>query len=261
MSIAEKAPILTFVSRASRPRIAGKMPATRSKMGLHKAPQTFSEPLKTTFKTFLIVVVFGIAFGYIEAAVVVYLRQIFHPNGFTFPMTVFGIDAISRRILLTEIGREVATVVLIFTGAWLFGHNRQQRVAYFMIIFAVWDIFYYVWLKVLINWPASIMDWDILFLIPYTWTSPVLYPVLISITLIIFAAVILYRNSRGRSVKATPPDWLAFSAAGFIVVLSFCIAGLHSTEQDYASYFYLPLFAAGYLFSLAVFLKCLLKSK
>jgi hypothetical protein len=226
-----------------------------------KAPHTFPEPLKTTFKTFLIVVVFSTAFGYIEAAVVVYLRQIFHPDGFTFPMTVFGIDAISRRILLTETGREAATFVLIFTGARLFGHNRQQRFAYFMIIFAVWDIFYYVWLKVLINWPASIMDWDILFLIPCTWVSPVLYPVLISITLIIFAVVILYRNSCGRSVKATLPDWLAFSTAGFIVVLSFCIAGLHSTEQDYASHFYRSLFAAGYLLGLAIFLKCLLKSK
>jgi len=54
-----------------------------------KAPHTVSELLKTTFKTFLIVVVFGIAFGYIEAAVVVYLRQIFYPDGFTFPITIF----------------------------------------------------------------------------------------------------------------------------------------------------------------------------
>jgi hypothetical protein len=226
-----------------------------------KAPHTFPEPLKTTFKIFLIVVVFGIAFGYIEAAVVVYLRQIFHPNGFTFPMTVFGIDAISRRILLTEIGREVATAVLIFTGAWLFGHNRQQRVAYFMIIFAVWDIFYYVWLKVLLDWPASLMDWDILFLIPVTWASPILYPVLISLTLIAFAVVILYYNSLGRSVKATLPDWLALSTAGFIVVLSFCLPGLHITEQGYASYFYWSLFATGYLFGITIFLKCLLKSR
>ena len=225
-----------------------------------KVPDTLSEPLKTTFKTFLIVV-FGIAFGYIEAAIVVYLRQIFHPDGFTFPMTVFGIDALSRRILLTEIGREAATIVLIFTGAWLFGHNRQQRVAYFLIIFAVWDIFYYVWLKVLINWPASIMDWDILFLIPCTWISPILYPVVISITLIVFAVVIVYRDSRGQPIKTTLPDWLAFSTAGFIVVLSLCIAGLHSTEQDYVSYFYRSLFAAGYLLSLVIFLKCLLKSK
>jgi hypothetical protein len=226
-----------------------------------KIPDKFSESLKTTIKTFLIAVVFSIAFGYIEAALVVYLRQIFHPDGFTFPMTVFGIDALSRRILLTEIGREVATIVLIFTGAWLFGRNRQQRFAYFMIIFAVWDIFYYVWLKVLLDWPASIMDWDILFLMPVTWASPVLYPVLISATLIVFAAAILYRCSCGREIRATLPDWLAFCASGFIVVVSFCLPGLHITEQDYASYFYRWLFAAGYLLSIVIFMKCLLKSK
>ena len=226
-----------------------------------KVPDTFSETLKTTFKIFLIVVVFSIAFGYIEAAVVVYLRQIFHPDGFTFPMTVFGTGPLFKRFLLTEIGREAATIVLIFTGAWLSGHNRQQRVAYFLIIFAVWDIFYYIWLKALLNWPASIMDWDILFLIPVTWASPVLYPVLISITLIVFAVVMLYRCSCSRPIRATLPDWLAFSAAGLIVVISFCLPGLHITEQDFASYFYRPLFAVGYLFGLVIFLKCLLKSK
>jgi len=226
-----------------------------------KAPDTFSEPLNTTFKTFLIVIVFSIAFGYIEAAVVVYLRQIFHPDGFIFPMTVFGTGPLFKRFLLTEIGREAATIVLIFTGAWLSGHNCRQRFAYFMIIFAVWDIFYYVWLKVLLDWPASIMDWDILFLIPVTWASPVLYPVLVSITLIAFAVVILYRSSLARPVRATLPDWLAFSAAGFIIVVSFCLPGLHITERDFASYFYRPLFAAGLLLSILTFVKCCLNSR
>ena len=226
-----------------------------------KVPDIYSESLKKTTKTFLIVVVFSISFGYIEAAVVVYLRQIFHPDGFTFPMTVFGIDTMSKRLLLTEIGREGATIALIFTGAWLFGHNRRQRIAYFLIIFAIWDIFYYVWLKVLLDWPASIMDWDILFLIPCTWASPVLYPVLISITLIVFAVVILYYCSRNRLIKASWRDWLAFCASGLIVVISFCLPGLHITEQDYASYFYWPLFGAGYLIGLVIFMKCLLTSK
>jgi len=226
-----------------------------------KAPHNISELLKTTLKTFLIVVVFGIAFGYIEAAVVVYLRQIFYPDGFTFPLSIFGIDALSKRILLTEIGREAATIVLIFTGAWLFGHTHQRRFAYFMIIFAVWDIFYYVWLKVLLDWPASIMDWDILFLIPVTWASPVLYPVLISATLIVFAAVILYLSCCGRSLKVTLADWIAFCTSGLIVVVSFCIPGLHTTGQDYASYFYWPLFAVGYLLGIAIFVKCLMGSK
>ncbi len=228
---------------------------------LEKASEVSSEPLRTILKNLCVVIAFGIAFGYIEAAVVVYLREIFHPEGFTFPMKVFGAGPRAERILLTEIGREAATIVLIFTGAWLFGRNRRQQVAYFLTIFAVWDIFYYVWLKVLIDWPASIMDWDILFLMPVTWASPVLYPVLISIALLAFAVVLLFRPSSAGAFKVTWLDWLAFCASGVIVVASFCIAGLHSTERDFASHFYRPLFAVGYVLALATFLNCLLKSR
>jgi len=220
-----------------------------------------AELLKTTIKRFCIVVIFSIAFGYIEAAVVVYLRAIFHPDGFTFPLTDLGTILQEKPLLFTEIGREAATIVLIFIGAWLFGRNRRQRFAYFLTIFAIWDIFYYVWLKILIDWPASIMDWDILFLIPGPWASAVLYPVLISITMLIFAAVIFYRDARGRPMKVTLADWLAFFVAAIIVVVSFYIPGRHITEPDYKSHFYLPLFALGHISAIAVFLKCLLKSK
>lgn len=103
-------------------------------------------------KRFCVVVVFGIAFAYIEAAVVVYLRTIFHPNGFTFPLINFGINPLWKPLLVTEVGREAAALVLILTSSWLFGKNRHQRFAYFATIFAIWDIFYYVWLKVLIDW-------------------------------------------------------------------------------------------------------------
>ena len=111
-------------------------------------------------KRLLVAIVFSIAFGYIESAVVVDLRAIFHPNGFNFPMQVFALTAQARHLLLTEIGREAATLALILTAAWLFSRNRQEAVAYFMLIFAVWDIFYYVWLKVLLDWPATLMDWE-----------------------------------------------------------------------------------------------------
>ncbi|MHC4105998.1 MAG: hypothetical protein ACYSR9_13735 [Planctomycetota bacterium] len=220
-----------------------------------------NEPLKTTIKVFCIVFVFSIAFAYIESAVVVYLREIFYPDGFTFPLTTFGLSPLWKRLLLTEIGREAATIVLIFTGSWLVGKNRHQRFAYFMTIFAVWDIFYYVWLKVLLDWPSSIMDWDILFLIPTTWASAVLCPVLISLTLLIFAAIILYRDAHGGTIKVTWPDWLSFIVSGIIVVVSFCTPGPHVTEPDFKSYFYWPLFAAGLLLAVGVFIKCLLKSK
>jgi len=212
-------------------------------------------------KRFCIVVIFGVAFAYIEAAIVVYLRTIFHPSGFTFPLTEFGLSPLWKRLLLTETGREAATLVLVLTGSWLFGRNLQQRTAFFLTIFAIWDIFYYIWLKVLIDWPDSIMDWDILFLIPVTWASPVLAPVLISLTLLGFAIIILYRCSCARGIRVTLIDWLGFILAGLVVVVSFCIAGLHVTEPDFKSHFHWPIFASGHILAIALFLKCILKAK
>ena len=226
-----------------------------------KLPDTSGELLKTTLQRFCIVFIFGIAFAYIEAAVVVYLRAIFHPAGFTFPLTEFGIGPLWQRLPLTEIGREAASLVLISTAAWLFGRNLQQRFAYFMVIFAVWDIFYYLWLKILIDWPSSIMDWGILFLIPMPWASPVLAPVLISVTLLIFAIIILCRCSCARPIKVSPIQWLGFILAGLVVVASFCVAGLHITEADFKSHFHWSLFTLGEILAIALLLKCLLKSK
>jgi hypothetical protein len=232
-----------------------------------KLLNTSSESLKTTMTRFVIAVIFSIAFAYIESAVVVYLRVIFHPNGFTFPLS--NVDTIlqHKAILLTEIGREAATIVLILTGAWLFGRNLQQRFAYFLTIFAVWDIFYYIWLKVfsaglkaIPDWPVSIMDWDILFLIPIAWASPVVAPVLVSIAMLVFAMIILYRDCCGRPIRASRIDWIGFTAAAVIIVVSFCIPGPHIAEPDYQSYFYWPVFAAGLTGTIALFIKCLLKS-
>ncbi len=220
-----------------------------------------SEALKKLFRRFCVVVVFGVAFAYIESAVVVYLRAIFYPDGFVFPLADFGISPLWERLLLTEVGREAASLVLIFSGAWLFGYNLRQRFAYFMTIFAVWDIFYYVWLKVLLNWPASVMDWDVLFLIPLVWAAPVLAPVLVSLALFSFAAIILRRDCIARPIRAGWVDWLGFFVAGIVVVVSFCIPGPHIQKPDFQSYFSWPLFAAGLLAAIALFAKCLLKSR
>lgn len=221
-----------------------------------QSSDTSPQYLKAILKQFSIVVIFGIAFAYIEAAVVVYLREIFHPAGFTFPLTELGTTPLWKRLLLIETGREAATLVLILTGSWLFGQNRRQRFAFFLTIFAVWDIFYYIWLKVLIGWPASLMDWDVLFLMPTLWAGPVVAPIFISILLLAFAVIILYRP-----LKLTPIDWPVFTLAALLVIVSFCIAGLHAAKPDFQSHFYWLLFAAGPLSAIVMFAKCLLKSK
>ncbi len=212
--------------------------------------------LKTALFRFFIAVIFSISLGYFEAAVVVYLREIFYQDGFNFPLEIFSIDPLSKRLFLTEVGREAASLVIIFTCAWLFGSNRRQKTAYFLIIFAVWDIFYYVWLKVLLDWPSTIMDWDVLFLIPMTWASPVLAPVLCSAVMLLFAMMILYHDYRSRDFQLSFPDIIGFALAGIIIIVSFCIPGPHIAQPDYSSYFNWSVFSAGLLLGIGAFIKC-----
>jgi hypothetical protein len=104
---------------------------------------------------------FGISMGFLETSVVVYLREILYPNGFDFPLSMFP-----KHLALTEILREAATVIMLVAVGIFTGRTRTEKFGFFIFTFAVWDIFYYVFLKALLNWPESLLTWDILFLIP-----------------------------------------------------------------------------------------------
>jgi len=140
--------------------------------------------------------VFGIAMAFVESAVVVYLRAIFYPEGFKVPL-----KTITDSKIIIEVFREIATLVMLSTVAHIAGRNFRERFTYLLLVFGIWDIFYYVWLRVLIAWPASIFDWDILFLIPLPWIGPVIAPVSISILMIIFSIFIAHSTQKGRDFK------------------------------------------------------------
>jgi hypothetical protein len=210
-----------------------------------------------SLKRFLAVVFFGIAFGYIEATVVVYLRAIFYPDGFVFPITNFGDMPGAVRFLLTEIGREVATLVLIFATCYLLGRNRRRRLAYFMIIFAIWDVFYYLWLKVLLDWPVSITDWDVLFLIPAAWAGPVLAPIVTSAIMLVIAAILL----SGISIKVSKYAEWALAFCVVMIAACFCVAGLKINESVYRFYFSWEIFLTLHASVLYLFLRCLRKGR
>src|SRR3989339_1190144 len=152
-------------------------------------------------KKLLYITLFGIAFGYLEAAVVVYLRAIAYPSGFhipldlDFPFIHFGIhpalSPVPLKILLTEIGREAATIVMLATLGILAGTTRRERFAFFLLPFAVWGICYYVFLKLLLQWPASLSTIDVLFLIPVPWLAPVWLPLLCSLLMLIISLMLL----------------------------------------------------------------------
>lgn len=114
---------------------------------------------------------FAVAMGFLEATVVVYLRAIYYPTGFTFPLV-----SMAPQLVVAELLREAATLVMLLAPAALLSRNRLERFAWFCWAFAVWDLFYYVFLKVLLGWPESLLTWDVLFLLPTVWVGPVLAP-------------------------------------------------------------------------------------
>ncbi len=132
------------------------------------------------------VIIFGIAMAFAESAVVVYLRAIFYPEGFVFPLKAFTDNKI-----LVEVMREVATIFMLLPVSYLAGKKYWERFAYFLLAFGIWDIFYYIWLKVILDWPSSLFEWDILFLIPLPWIGPVIAPVSIAILMIVFGVLII----------------------------------------------------------------------
>jgi len=169
-------------------------------------------PSDPRLKKLLITITFyGMAMAFLESAVVVYLREIYYPNGFDFPMV-----PMSNRIAITEILREASTMVMLISVAYMAGTTLLRRFAWFIFCFAVWDIFYYVFLKLLIGWPSSFLTWDILFLIPVVWTGPVIAPILLSLTMIGMALIIL----TGRISSKVRSHWLVLLGA-FVLFLSF----------------------------------------
>jgi len=94
--------------------------------------------------------VFGVAFAFVESSVVVYLRSLYYPEGFTFPLKMMSTSHIG-----VELAREAATVVMLAAVGILAGTTGWQRFGYFLVVFGVWDVFYYVWLKVILDWPSA----------------------------------------------------------------------------------------------------------
>jgi len=166
----------------------------------------------------IIVTLFAIAMGLLESAVVIYLRELLYPEGFSFPLSPIPVN-----LAVTELLRELATLVMLVTLGALAGRRFSTGFAWFLYAFAVWDIFYYIFLKVLLDWPASLMTWDVLFLIPTTWTGPVLTPVLLSLTMTGLALLILVHAERGTDTRIGGPVWAGLIAGSLVLIFGFIL--------------------------------------
>lgn len=171
----------------------------------------------------LVVSLFAIAMAFIESAVVVYLREIYYPNGFDFPLV-----QIDLYVGLTEILREVATIVLLICIGYMAGSNLVSRFAYFIFSFAIWDIYYYVFLKLILGWPENLLTWDILFLIPVTWVGPVITPIILSFSMIMLGVIILYYQNKNEKAIIKSYSWLILIGGSLLIIFVFCL--------DYSNY-------------------------
>jgi len=136
-------------------------------------------------KRWLVVAAYAVAMAWVESAVVFYLRTLtkrINPYQDTPLPEVAGLAEV-------ELVREAATLIMLLTVGLVAGRNWRSRWAYAAIAFGVWDIFYYVFLKLITHWPNSLFDWDVLFLIPLPWWGPVIAPVTIAGMMIVWGTL------------------------------------------------------------------------
>ncbi|RPI44880.1 MAG: hypothetical protein EHM46_02335 [Bacteroidetes bacterium] len=167
---------------------------------------------------FIWITVFAIAMGFLESAVVVYMREIHYPEGFKFPLTPIPAD-----LAVTELFRELATLIMLVSIGVMAGRRFSTGFAWFIYTFATWDIFYYVFLWLLLGWPENLLTWDILFLIPTIWTGPVIAPVLLSLTMILLAVLIVVYEKRGRQTRILPAEWGGLVLGSLVLIFGFIL--------------------------------------
>jgi hypothetical protein len=140
----------------------------------------FSERTRWT-----IVIAFAIAMAWVESASVYYIRALvdriepYQAN----PLPI------NDTLGYVELWREASTLVMLATLGMLAGRTWRRRVGYAALAFGAWDIFYYVFLRIMTGWPRTLLDWDILFLLPLPWWGPVLAPVSIALLMTVWGTL------------------------------------------------------------------------
>lgn len=158
-------------------------------------------------------VVFGIAFGLLEAIVVIYLQKILGGSiraveinhiflnlgliAFVSPIHPFLHSANLNQL---ESTRESTTIIMLITIAYLSGRSYKQKLGAFLMSFATWDLCYYLFLKILTGWPKSLLDMDIYFLIPVPWIGPIVTPLVTSLLFFILGTILFFKDEM-RNIK------------------------------------------------------------
>ncbi|MBI3580657.1 MAG: hypothetical protein HY098_01010 [Nitrospinae bacterium] len=157
--------------------------------------------------------VFAVSFAFVECAVVIYLRRLYYPEGFSLPLRPMPPD-----VARVEMLREAATLFILGAVAAASGKGVRQKFAYFMFLFGTWDVLYYVWLWIFTGWPGSFFTPDLLFLVPVPWWGPVLAPLIVAASLCAASVIIIRREEAG---EPPVPKWhdAALTTLGVLMIL------------------------------------------
>jgi len=199
------------------------------------------------------VLAYGLAMAYLESAVVVYLQAALGINvGNLFPLQPAQAVGVLAAI---EVGREVATLVMIGSVGMLAGRSWLERLAWVAVIFGSWDIAYYGWLYVFSGWPPNLSTVDLLFLLPVPWAGPVWSPVAVSCALVGFGLAAAWSDRSGAARAVAEPgasrwtvarrEMLAGVAGGLLVVGSYTVDASRLIAGGLPGPYPWPLFAAG----------------
>lgn len=167
-------------------------------------------------KTLFWVTCFALAMGFLESAVVIYLRELYYPDGFQFPLR-----AMPPLVARVELIREAATIIMLVAVGYLSGQSVLQRFAWFTFAFAVWDLMYYGGLYLCLNWPATLNTWDILFLIPVPWVGPVWSACSIALLMIAGSLHVIVQTRRNPAFRISRGKWLVLFSGMSICLLAF----------------------------------------
>jgi hypothetical protein len=174
----------------------------------------------------LMVVLFAVAMAWLEAATVYYLRVL------VGRLDPYQANPLPMNGLLgqVELVREASTLVMLLAVGALAGRTWRARIGYTAIAFGVWDIFYYVFLKAICDWPKSLFDWDILFLLPLPWWGPVLAPVCVALLMIAWGTLVTRRSGAADDAPAAPTPALGWIGIA-LALYAFMADALHVVHQ------------------------------
>lgn len=219
------------------------------------------EPSRPMSRLLVILVLFGVVLGYCEAATVVYIRIMYEPMhkrvfpdrapddlfpAFSFEQWAHEAPAYAQSPVL-EVAREIGTVLGLVLVALAVSPTFRLWTATVFLLLGVTGWSFYFWLKVLMGWPHSPSDWDLIFIVPLPWVGPVWAALAAYTAMVVATGWFFWSEAAGRPLRAGPVGWLLLLTGSLVTAVPFCWDYQHIVAGGYPRPFNTALLAVGLL--------------